>query len=682
MYRFLIVSLLLPISHDTISQELPTIVQPTLETVTVTGERVERTLQETASSVSVTTAADLDAFPGADTLNRIFEQTPNVTSSGEGNQGPTIRGANTSGVLTSLESFFGGSQPRTTIQVDGRQLTFNEYVYSDESAWDIERVEIFRGPQTTTQGRNALAGAVFIETANPNHEYLEGKVRGIVGEYGTQQLSGVVSGPIGNGQVAYRVSIDQREQETFIEPTGLTENIGANPKKSSTLNLRAKLSFRPTALDKLEAMLTLTHTDTSRPQTDSVDAPFESLERFNPGFSVFETQSDALVFDVGYQFTDSLSLANVTTYSDVAVERLAPLGTGNADINSNDLTNETILNINDNDDALRGLVGLYVSTFDSDETLDLSGFDLGVGQFSDSRESVGIFAEGTWSFTERLHLTAGARWQEDKQNRDGGFDGVIPIDFDESYDAFLPKFEVAYDLTSDNRMGFLVKRGFNAGGFTFNFDTFEAETFEEETLWNYEFFHRATLLDERLNVNSNVFYSDFTDLQIATLVELAPDFFANVFSNVSQASSVGFEIDTRFQVNKTWFLQGGLGITQTEFEDDSNAGALIEGNEFQRSPQLTAVAGVIWSPISKLDISLFGRYSDSYFSDDANVNTNKVDSYAYADIQISYHFNTARIFLDATNITDDFHEVSIFDNGSLASVGAPRQVSLGLELNF
>lgn len=84
----------------------------------MTGERTERTLQETASSVTVTTQDDLDAFAGPDTLQRIFNQTANVTTSGNGNQGPTIRGSNTSGVLTSLESFFGGSQPRTTTQVD------------------------------------------------------------------------------------------------------------------------------------------------------------------------------------------------------------------------------------------------------------------------------------------------------------------------------------------------------------------------------------------------------------------------------------------------------------------------------------------------------------------------------------------------------------------------------------
>ncbi|TQV67247.1 hypothetical protein FKG94_25985 [Exilibacterium tricleocarpae] len=653
-----------------------------LENVVVTGERVARSQRETASSVVVTSALDLDAFAGPDTLDQVFKQTANVTTSGEGNQGPTIRGANTSGVLTSLESFFGGSQPRTTIQVDGRQLTFNEYVYSTESAWDIDRIEIFRGPQTTTQGRNAVAGAVYIETAKPNHDAVEGKLRAVLGDYDSRQLSGVVSGPMGDGQLAYRFSADVRERESFVKPLGVTEDVGADLRTSETVNLRGRLSLRPRAIEALDALLTITHTDTSRPQTDSVDQPFDQLERFNPGFSVFETRANAVVLNVNYAVNDAVSLSNVTTFSDVNVRRLAPLGTGNAAIDSDDLTNETIVRINQPDNRISGLVGVYISSTESGESLNLSGFGLGVGEFTDDRESIGVFAESTWSATSQLHFTAGGRWQRDRQNRDGGFVPDIPIDFDESFSEFLPKFEIAYDISGDIRVGILAERGFNAGGFTFNFDTFARETFQEEKLWNYELFFRGSLLDDRLAINSNIFYSDFSDLQIATLVEIGPDFFANVFSNVPDASAVGIEIDSRYRASDQWFLQGGIGISKTEYDSNSTAGALIAGNEFQRSPEVTAVAGVIWKPITQLAFSLFGRYSDSYFSDDANLRANAVDSYWTADFQASYSIGNTRVFLDVTNVSDEFYEISVFDDGTLASIGFPRRVSIGLEASF
>jgi len=595
--------------------------------INIEGERVVRSKRETASSVNVTTAADLEVLPGPDTLDTIFEQTPNVTLTGQGNEGPTFRGLSTSGVLTSLESFFGGSQPRTTIQVDGRQLTFNEFVYARESIWDLEAVEVFRGPQTTTQGRNSIAGAVNIRTADPNHDEFEAEVRGIGGEFSTRQTSGLVSGPIGDGQLAYRLSGDYREFDAFVDPLGVTESTGADLNEDKTVNLRGKLGWKPDNITGLDALLTYTYTDTSRPQTDSVDIPFRDGDRFNPAFSVFETQSDSAILTVNYEITDHFSVSNTVTYSELDAERLAPVGTGNADIESDDTTNEFILRYNNEQNGFSALVGAYFSSFESDEILDLSGFGIGVGDFTDSRHSTGYFTEATWSVTSQLHLTAGGRWQEDSQNRDGGFAGVIPVDFDDTFNEFLPKFEIAYDVNNDLRVGAFVEKGFNAGGFTFNFDTFETELFDEETLWNYELFARSSFLDGRLTVDGNVFYTDYEDLQIATLVEVGPGFFANVFSNVPDAKSVGAEVEMRYQHNRDLYFQFGAGYTSTEYESDSTAGAAIDGNDFQRAPKLTLSAGVVWHPIQNLELSTFARYTDDYYSDDANLDDNEVDSY-------------------------------------------------------
>ena len=137
------------------------------DVVVVTGERAPRTLQETASSVAVVTGDDINAFAGIDNVTDVLRLIPNVTFTGANNNGPTIRGSDTSGVLTDAEGAFGGARPRSTIQIDGRPLTFNEYVFASSSVWDVNRVEVFRGPQSTTQGRNAISGAIFIETKRP-----------------------------------------------------------------------------------------------------------------------------------------------------------------------------------------------------------------------------------------------------------------------------------------------------------------------------------------------------------------------------------------------------------------------------------------------------------------------------------------------------------------------------------
>lgn len=651
-----------------------------LDEIIVTGERQETTLKNTGSSVVVTTGATLDAFAGPDTLERIYQQTANVTSSGADGQGPTIRGSNTSGILTSVESFFGGALPRTTIQVDGRQLSFNEFVYASASAWDIKRVEIFRGPQTTTQGRNAISGAIFVETNDPNFEEFEGRVRAIVGDDATRQGSGVISGPIGNGDVAFRLSADYREQDTFIEPLGVTNDFGADSlTKTESLSLRGKLGIRPSSMPGLDVLLTVSHSDREGPQSETLDAPFENLTRFNPTFAVFGTDATAGIANIKYDLNDTISFQNVFTISDGNATRLAPAGSGEATISSDEVSNEFLVKLNT--DRLTGLAGVYVSAIDNDDAINLAGFGIGSGSFEGDRDSLGLFVEGTYGITDRLFLTAGGRYQKDSQTRTGGFT-IIPINFDDTFDAFLPKAELAYDVTDNVRIGLQTEKGFNAGGFTFNFETFQQDVFEEETLWNYEAFLRGDFLGGRLGVNANVFYTDFKDIQLSTLVELGPDFFANVFSNAPEARAIGGEVDVRFQATKTLRLNAGLGLTDTEIESNTTAGALTTGHEFQRAPGLTAIAGAVWNPIEPVELSAFARYSDGYFSDDANLDANAVDSYFTMDLQASYTIGQARFFIDATNVFDEFYAVNVFSEGASGTIGDPRRVSVGLDYRF
>ena len=82
-----------------------------------------------------------------------------------------IRGQISAGVLSGLPAFLGGARPRTVVQIDGRTITFNEFQNSAEGPWDVDRVEIFRSPQTTTQGVNSDRRAIFIHTADPTFNW-------------------------------------------------------------------------------------------------------------------------------------------------------------------------------------------------------------------------------------------------------------------------------------------------------------------------------------------------------------------------------------------------------------------------------------------------------------------------------------------------------------------------------
>ena len=100
------------------------------------------------------------------------------------------------------------------------------------STWDVETVEIFQGPQTTTRGPNAIAGAVVVQTKDPTYEY-EAALRGLGGNYETYQGSGMVSGPLIDEQLAFRAVVDYRDADSFMQLSHAPA-IGVNPGRGRT----------------------------------------------------------------------------------------------------------------------------------------------------------------------------------------------------------------------------------------------------------------------------------------------------------------------------------------------------------------------------------------------------------------------------------------------------------------
>src|SRR5439155_20040290 len=141
-------------------------------------------------------------------------------------------------------AFLGGNRRRTTLIVDGRAVRYHEFVFGAAPAWDVERIEVFRSPQTTTQGKNSIAGAIFVHTNEPSFEP-QYAARLIVGDFRTRQVSALASGPVA-GDVAVRVAGDFRYARTTSHIADRVE--GADPNHDVYGQLRAKLLVKPHAL--------------------------------------------------------------------------------------------------------------------------------------------------------------------------------------------------------------------------------------------------------------------------------------------------------------------------------------------------------------------------------------------------------------------------------------------------
>ncbi|MEO1612023.1 MAG: TonB-dependent receptor plug domain-containing protein, partial [Pseudomonadota bacterium] len=220
-----------------------------LDDVVVEGQLIDRTRQDTQTSVAVITGEELDERSDAD-LYDVIDRTPGVYSS-FGEKGFAIRGIDQRGVGG------GGSGLLISTQVDGATISNNNQLtfFGPYSTWDLQQIEILRGPQSTQSGRNALAGAIKIRSNDPTYEE-EYKVR----VEGAERSSGggafAVNIPFEEDGFALRFAGDYFETNGFVDnPTLGTNDYDA--RRQGTF--RAGLRVDPT--DDIEAILKLSYSD-------------------------------------------------------------------------------------------------------------------------------------------------------------------------------------------------------------------------------------------------------------------------------------------------------------------------------------------------------------------------------------------------------------------------------------
>lgn len=652
--------------------------------IVVTGERVARDLQSTYSSVDVTTAEELDRRAAPDRLEQVLALIPNVQP-GAGDQAPTIRGQDSTGVLLGADAFLGGSRPRTTVTIDGRPLTLNEFIYGLSSVWDVARVEVFRGPQTTTQGRNAIAGAIFIQTIDPTYDW-QGRARLIGGNFDTGQASFALGGPIVTDQLAFRVAGDLRTSKT--SSSRIFDNVaGADPNKDDFGLVRAKLLAEPAALPGLRVVLTYTHLESQAPQGESVRTPFRRRRDDVGGGGVFASNVDALTAVGTYAIAPGIDIASTTSIGRSRIDRFAPPGDGAATVRLKDFTQEAVLSIRPDGAPLQATAGVFYFEADQREFIDLSSF-LGLGNFTDEQRSLGVFGEATWRPLPGVALTGGLRYQRDRQDR-LGFLGTpafgFSVDYDRTFDAWLPKAEIAVDVAPRVTVGANVRRGFNPGGTTISFETGEQDQFDAETLWNYEGFVRSIVADGRLRLNANVFYTDFRNAQRpVTTVIRQPDgsiVLDGEIDNAPAARSYGAEIDALWSPSSRLSVGLGVGLLDTRIQRSLDPADPITGKSFQRAPRFTGFASVAWEPLTGLMLSSQVRHNSRYFSDDANTPDLRVGSATVADGRVAYTRGGVTAFAFARNLFDSFYLNQRYAP-DFGQAGDAREIGFGVEARF
>ncbi|MEM6680412.1 MAG: TonB-dependent receptor, partial [Pseudomonadota bacterium] len=215
-----------------------------MDQILVRGELQTRTLQETQTSVAVITGAELEGRPDR-SLFDVIERTAG-TSLGSGGEQVVIRGVPSGGL--------GGGAPVITTRIDGAVVNFGRFgSNATGSTWDLDQIEILRGPQSTQTGRNTLAGAIEIRSQDPIYD-VEMKARAELGNGSTAAGAFVVNTPLIEDKAALRVALDYERTDGFVDnPTLGIEDYD----EADQVTLRTGLRLDPT--DTFTAILKYTH---------------------------------------------------------------------------------------------------------------------------------------------------------------------------------------------------------------------------------------------------------------------------------------------------------------------------------------------------------------------------------------------------------------------------------------
>jgi outer membrane receptor protein involved in Fe transport len=643
----------------------------TLATLVVQGEKVERNLSKTASSVAVFNSETLKQRVNINSGNELLPSIVNVISTEGTNYAPSVRGIDGTGPARGGMAFFAGSRSRLAMLVDGRAAEFNELAFGDVSMWDVEQVEFYRGPQSTLNGRNAIAGAMIVTTKNPTFEQ-EGAFRIIGGNLNNRQFAGMYSAPLSQDW-AFRVAAEKKSKDSYLDFEGYP--VADNAGEYHSTSLRAKLLYQPS--DEFSNLITVNYQDYLAPQGEGVSYPFEERQPQDINPAVFNPQSTSFSMNTSWQLDDNYTLENSIVYSDRGVLRHSPnVGRGNADIDGSSLLIEPRLKFNSDNQSVFGFVGLHVSSIEQDEFIDIFN-----NTYEDSTTNIALFGEANIALSDNIELVVGGRWEQERRERLGG-DFAFTVDLDETYNAFSPKASINVELDPSWTIGALVSKGFNGGGAGVTFEPpFASYTYDEETVWNYEAFTRNELLDGKLIVNANVFFADYQNMQVPYHLGES----SIIIQNIDATQTYGVEFGMRWLPTPELQIFTDIGLLNSEIIENDGIG--LDSNELPRAPSATANVGFIYNHSSGFELGADARYSGSYYSNVDNTPSGEINSHTVANMQLAYNFSDYRVFAYVKNLTDvneiTFYRTTFADvKDNQVVMVQPRSWGIGLEFSF
>ena len=728
--EFLVAGMVLPLllAQPAIAQQAEPGGQLVLEEIVVTAQKRSQSIQDVPVAV---TAFDGGAIEdnGAVNIEDLSGIAPNVHITQMAiipNVGSlTIRGIN----FTDPDP---NADPKTGVSLDGVFLTRNNGVLMD--TFDIERVEVLRGPQGTLYGRNNMAGTINMVTAQPTED-AGGKVKATFGNYGQQIFRAVLnSGSFADGRMKAKVALSTRSYDGHHRNTHTGTKLGEHEADGG----RATLAYEGDRFD-----LTLTgdfvnedivgpasSNQFNDPYGEGADGDVYKVSQDADGFSDFETwglslnanreiEAGTLTLVAGHRELEYHTFGDFdgwaapfgkppmvpVPFQSFHIRRVAEHDQQTVELRFTDA----------HSDLFDYVVGLFYLQEEFTQTnYQNLGFPplpfffpvedpskapelLTIGQES---KSLAFFGQTDINLTDRFALVLGGRITLDDKDVAVSRPGGYMVGSDADWDEFTWKAGFNYFAKDDILLYANAATGYKGGGYNSRATTAaNVGPYQPETLINYEVGMKADFVDGRVRVNAAAFLSDYEDVQAAERRPGATPGQPDVLTtNLGDVEVSGIELETTLLVSEQLTLQANLAYLDSGWTHYVTGGLDYSFLDLKGAARWSGYLGADFQvPLGtgELAFHVDARYMDKHAingtTSAGNPRTGSQVDFFFADSATILNANVAflaqegryRVSLYGKNLTDKENPVSgTWLVNPTVHWGMPRQYGLEFELNF
>ena len=698
----------------------------TLDAVQVTARKREETLQEVPVAVTAFTAETLDKLNIRD-ISDLDAQVPNLTIYAARGSSSTvtayIRGVGQSDPLW-------GVDPGVGIYLDDVYIARPQGALLD--VFDVERIEVLRGPQGTLYGKNTVGGAIkYISRGLPTET--SGNASITVGNYGQLDVKAAIGGSIDERDALRgRIAVASLSRDGFGENTLTNQDVS----DKEILALRGQVGAYVT--DDLNFQFAF---DWMEDQSGVRGARMLSPNRFTPAWppmddrydvrngmpNVNDTTLKGVSATANWRVNDSWALKFVTAKRESDTETNIDFDTTPqtiADVKAfyrdQQISNELQLNF-DAGGSHRGVLGVYQFSGEAGGQVRNNFFGLLFGDTQGTVYTDSIAVYGDWSFdvTDQFNVDVGIRYTDEDKRADvlnrGYTNGTytVPTNIVANFDKTInftnvaPKVSLGYQLNDDILIYGLATRGFKSGGYNIRAQAVavprSAEPFDDEVVDSFEAGAKMSFFDQRLFLNLSAFHNKYEDIQLSVFTSYDSDnngsldaFFGD-FTNAGSGTVNGLEIEYQWLPTRNWLVSGNLAFLDAKYDEFIYLGQNIaDEQEFTNAPEFSGAINVEYRTDLASGGNLSARVGYSY-QDDVVATTEIVRTGALPITQDAYGLVNAGVIwntggawslsLQGSNLTDKEYRTTGYNlNAALGVItgfyGPPRQYSLTARYEF